>query len=125
MATIIDEEQVEEMELQEGEAFANIEEDTPVQEIGEEPPVEEESVTEDTPDSKYAGKSHEEMVAILEERERMIGQQGTELGNMRSTFEAMAQAQSVPAQPEPEPEEADYFSDPQKAIDSRISNHPA
>ena len=125
MATIIDEEQVEEMELQEGETFANIEEDTPVQEIGEEPPVEEESVIEDTPDSKYAGKSHEEMVAILEERERMIGQQGNELGNMRSTFEAMTQAQSVPAQPELEPEEADYFADPQKAIDSRINNHPA
>ena len=125
MATIIDEEQVEKMELQEGETFANIEEDTPAQEIGEEPPVEEEGVTEDTPDSKYADKSHEEMVAILEERERMIGQQGNELGNMRSTFEAMTQAQSVPAQPEPEPEEADYFADPQKAIDSRISNHPA
>ena len=54
MATIIDEEQVEEMELQEGETFANIEEDTPVQEIGEEPPVEEESVTEDTPDTALA-----------------------------------------------------------------------
>jgi hypothetical protein len=127
MATLIDEEQVVETELQEGETLANIEEDTPVQDISEpEPAVEEEESAEDTPPSKYEGKSHAEMVVILEERERMIGQQSNELGNMRSTFDAMTRAQSVPAQPEPEPvEEADFFVDPQKAVDSRISNHPA
>ena len=81
---------------------------------------------EDTPNGKYEGKSHAEMVAILEERERMIGQQGNELGNLRSTFDAMAKAQSVPAEPEPEPvEEADFFVDPQKAVDQRINSHPA
>lgn len=127
MATLIDEEQVAEMELQEDETLANIEEDTPVQDITEpDPAVEEDQPAEDTPPSKYEGKSHSEMVAILEERERMIGQQSNELGNLRSTFDAMAKAQSVPAQPEPEPvEEADFFVDPQKAVDSRISNHPA
>ena len=128
MAELIDEEQVAETELQEGETLGNIEEDTPVQDITEpEPAVEEEEApAEDTPPSKYEGKSHEEMVAILEERERMIGQQSNELGNLRSTFDAMAKAQSVPAEPEPEPvEEADFFVDPQKAVDSRIANHPA
>ena len=127
MATLIDEEQVAEMELQEGETLSNIEEDTPVQDITEEEPaVVWEEPPEDTPPSKYEGKSHAEMVAILEERERMIGQQSNELGNLRSTFDAMAKAQSVPAEPEPEPvEEADFFVDPQKAVDSRISNHPA
>ena len=128
MATLIDEEQVVETELQEGETLGNIEEDTPVQDITEpEPAVEQEAPTyEDTPNSKYEGKSHEELVAILEERERMIGQQSNELGNLRSTFDAMAKVQSVPAEPEPEPvEEADFFVDPQKAVDSRIQNHPA
>jgi len=127
MATLIDEEQVAEMELQEGETLSNIEEDTPVQDITEpEPAVVEDEPAEDTPPSKYKGKSHAEMVAILEERERMIGQQSNELGNLRSTFDAMAKTQSVPAQPEPEPvEEADFFVDPQKAVDSRIANHPA
>lgn len=124
MATLLDDEQQPEMELQDGETLGNIEEDTPVQAIEEEP-VEEEPV-EDTPVSKYSDKSHEEMVAILEERERHIGQQSNELGNMRQTFEAMARTQSVPAQPEPEPvEEADFFVDPQKAVDQRINNHPA
>jgi hypothetical protein len=127
MATLIDEEQVAEMELQEGETLGNIEEDTPVQDITEEePPVADEAPAEDTPNSNFAGKSQEELLAILEERDRQIGQQANELGNMRQTFEAMAKAQSVPAQPEPEPvEEADFFVDPQKAVDSRISNHPA
>lgn len=126
MATLLDDEQQPEMELQDGETLGNIEEDTPVQEIEEEPSVVEAESTEDTPASKYSGKSHEEMVAILEERERHIGQQSNELGNMRQTFEAMARTQSVPAQPEPEPlEEADFFVDPQKAVDSRINNHPA
>ena len=126
MATLLDDEQQPEMELQDGETFGNIEEDTPVQSIEEEPSVVEAESNEDTPASKYSDKSHEEMVAILEERERHIGQQSNELGNMRQTFEAMARTQSVPAQPEPEPlEEADFFVDPQKAVDSRIDNHPA
>lgn len=126
MATLLDDEQQPEMELHDGETLGNIEEDTPVQEIEEEPSVVEAEPTEDTPASKYSDKSHEEMVAILEERERHIGQQSNELGNMRQTFEAMARTQSVPAQPELEPvEEADFFVDPQKAVDSRIDNHPA
>jgi len=126
MATLLDDEQQPEMELHDGETLGNIEEDTPVQAIEEEPSVVEAEPTEDTPASKYSDKSHEEMIAILEERERHIGQQSNELGNMRQTFEAMARTQSVPAQPEPEPvEEADFFVDPQRAVDSRIDNHPA
>ena len=126
MATLLDDEQQPEMELQDGETLGNIEEDTPVQAIEEEPSVVEAEPAEDTPNSNFAGKSPEELVAILEERDRQIGQQANELGNMRQTFEAMARTQSVPAQPEPEPvEEADFFVDPQKAVDSRIDNHPA
>ena len=128
MATLIDEEQQPELELQEGETLGNIEEDTPVQEVTEEDPapVEQEEPAEETPKGRYDGKTHEEMVAILEERERMIGQQSNELGNLRSTFDAMTKAQSVPEEPEPEQvEEADFFVDPQKAVDARISSHPA
>lgn len=126
MATLLDDEQQPEMELQDGETLGNIEEDTPVQEIEEEPSVVEAEPAEDTPNSNFAGKSQEELVAILEDRDRQIGHQANELGNMRQTFEAMARTQSVPAQPEPEPvEEADFFVDPQKAVDSRIDNHPA
>ena len=127
MATLIDEEQVAEMELQEGEELTAIDEENPQEafEPAEEPESSEPEPAEENPD-RFSGKSHEELLQMVREQDRTIGQQGNELGNMRQTFEAMAQAQSVPAQPEPEPvEEADFFVDPQKAVDSRISNHPA
>ena len=128
MATLIDEEQQPQMELQEGEALTKIDEDNPAEAFQptEEPRFEEPEPVADNPDDRFSGKSQEELLEIIREQDRRIGQQGNELGNLRSTFEAMASAQSVPAQPEPEPvEEADFFVDPQRAVDSRIQNHPA
>ena len=126
MAELLDDEQQPEMELQEGEVFADLQEDNPADyESVEEPPVEQEQPTEENPD-RFSGKSHDELLEMVREQDRRIGQQGNELGNMRQTFEAMSRAQSVPAQPEPQPvEEADFFVDPQRAVDSRINNHPA
>ena len=126
MATIIDEEQVAEMELQEGEELTTIDEENPQEafESAEEPQASEPEPVEDNPD-RFSDKSHEELLQMVREQDRTIGQQGNELGNLRQTFESIAQAQSVPAQPESEPEEADFFTDPRKAVDSRINNHPA
>lgn len=131
MATLIDEEQQPELELQEGEALGNIMEDNPLdsapieEPVAEEPPVAEAEQQEDNPD-RFAGKTQDELLDIVREQDRRIGQQGNELGNLRSTFEALSKAQSVPVEPEPEPvEEADFFVDPQKAVDQRIHNHPA
>ena len=127
MATLIDEEQVVETELQEGEELTSIDEENPQEafESAEEPESSESVPSEENPD-RFSGKSHEELLQMVREQDRTIGQQGNELGNMRQTFEAMTRAQSVPAQPEPEPvEEADFFVDPQKAVDSRINSHPA
>ena len=53
---------------------------------------------EENPD-RFSGKSHDELLQMVREQDRTIGQQGNELGNMRQTFESMAKAQSVPAQP--------------------------
>jgi hypothetical protein len=127
MATLIDEEQVVEMELQEGEEVTSINEDNPQEAFQsvEEPQAEEPEPVEENPD-RFSGKSHDELLQMVREQDRTIGQQGNELGNLRQTFEAMTKAQSVPAQPEPEPvEEADFFVDPQKAVDQRINSHPA
>jgi hypothetical protein len=127
MATLIDEEQVVEMELQEGEEVTSINEDNPQEAFQsvEEPQAEEPEPVEENPD-RFSGKSHDELLQMVREQDRTIGQQGNELGNLRQTFEAMTKAQSVPAQPEPEPvEEADFFVDPQKAVDQRIDSHPA
>jgi len=127
MAELLDEELQPEMELQEDEILSDISEENPADQVEsvEEPTAEEEVSTGDNPD-RFAGRSHDELLEMVREQDRRIGQQGNELGNMRQTFEAMARTQSVPAQPEPEPvEEADFFVDPQKAVDSRIDNHPA
>jgi hypothetical protein len=126
MAELLDDEQQPEMELHEGETLGNLQEDNPADyESVEEPPVQQEQPTEENPD-RFAGRSHDELLEMVREQDRRIGQQGNELGNMRQTFEAMSRAQSVPAQPEPQPvEEADFFVDPQRAVDSRIDNHPA
>ena len=126
MAELLDDEQQPEMELHEGETLGNLQEDNPADyESVEEPPEQQEEPEQDNPD-RFAGKSHDELLEMVREQDRRIGQQGNELGNMRQTFEAMSRAQSVPAQPEPQPvEEADFFVDPQRAVDSRIDNHPA
>ena len=131
MATLIDEEQQPELELQEGETLGNIAEDNPLdaapieEPVAEEPPVAEKEPVEDNPD-RFANKTQEELLEIVREQDRRIGQQGNELGNLRSTFEALSKAQSVPVEPEPEPvDDADFFVDPQKAVDARIQNHPA
>ena len=126
MAELLDVEQQPEMELEEGETLGNLQEENPSDyESVEEPPEQKEEPEQDNPD-RFAGRSHEELLEMVREQDRRIGQQGNELGNMRQTFEAMARTQSVPEQPEPEPvEEADFFVDPQRAVDQRISNHPA
>ena len=126
MAELLDVEQQPEMELEEGETLGNLEEENPSDyESVEEPPEQQEEPKQDNPD-RFAGRSHDELLEMVREQDRRIGQQGNELGNMRQTFEAMARTQSVPSRPEPEPvEEADFFVDPQRAVDSRIDNHPA
>jgi len=126
MAELLDVEQQPEMELEEGETLGNLEEENPSDyESVEEPPEQQEEPKQDNPD-RFAGRSHDELLEMVREQDRRIGQQGNELGNMRQTFEAMTRAQSVPAQPEQEPvEEADFFVDPQRAVDQRIDNHPA
>ena len=134
MATLIDEVPQAELELQEGESLGDISLDNPLDEapaieaeaeVEQEPKIAEQQPQGDNPD-RFAGRTQDELLEIVREQDRKIGQQGNELGNLRSTFEALSKAQSVPAQPEPEPvEEADFFVDPQKAVDARISNHPA
>ena len=77
MATLIDEEQQPELELQEGETLGNIAEDnpldaTPIEEpVAEEPPVAEEEPVEDNPD-RFASKTQEELLEIVREQDRRI-----------------------------------------------------
>jgi predicted RNA-binding protein YlqC (UPF0109 family) len=81
---------------------------------------------DDVPD-KYRGKSIKEIAAMHQEAEKLIGKQGSEVGELRKIVDSYitAQLQSTSAQAQPEPEEeVDFFEDPDKAVSRAIERHP-
>jgi hypothetical protein len=69
----------------------------------------------DIPD-KYKGKSAEELVQMHQEAEKLLGRQSSEVGELRKVVDTYIQTQEV--------EEVDWFTDPDKAVDRAIQNHP-
>lgn len=116
MATLIDERQEDEVEINEEEV---------VSQVTEEPQVEETPQEDDIPD-KYKGKSTAEIVRMHQEAEKLLGRQSSEVGELRSVVDSYIQTQldTTPATQEPE-EEIDFFSDPDKAVERAIKNHPS
>jgi hypothetical protein len=120
MATLIDERQEDEVEINEEEEV--------VSQVTEEPQVEEtpqEPEQDDIPD-KYKGKSTAEIVRMHQEAEKLLGRQSSEVGELRQVVDNYIQTQldTTPATQEPE-EEIDFFSDPDKAVERAIKNHPS
>jgi len=113
MATLIDE-RPEDVETEEQE----------VSQITEEPeevnPQEEDDIPE-----KYQGKSTAEIVRMHQEAEKLLGRQSSEVGELRSVVDSYIQTQlDTTTKQEPE-EEIDFFSDPDKAVERAIKNHPS
>jgi hypothetical protein len=73
---------------------------------------------------KYRNKSIQDLVKMHQEAESRIGQQGSEVGELRKVVDQFILSQSDVKKAEPA-EEVDFFSDPDKAVDKRISSHPA
>ena len=114
MATLIDE-RPEDVETEEE-----------VNQIQEEPQVEDTPQEEEIPD-KYKGKSTAEIVRMHQEAEKLLGRQSSEVGELRSVVDNYIQTQldnNTPATQEPE-EDIDFFSDPDKAVERAIKNHPS
>jgi hypothetical protein len=78
--------------------------------------------TEDLPE-QYRGKTAAELVKMHQEAESRIGQQGEEVGKLRSVVDDFILKQTKSTEPE-EAEEIDYFADPDKAVEHKIANHP-
>jgi hypothetical protein len=116
MATLIDERQEDDLEINEEEV---------VSQVTEEPQVEETPQEDDIPD-KYKGKSTAEIVRMHQEAEKLLGRQSSEVGELRQVVDSYIQTQldTTPATQEPE-EEIDFFSDPDKAVERAIKNHPS
>ena len=117
MATLIDERQEDDLEINEQEEV--------VSQVTEEPQVEETPQEDDIPD-KYKGKSTAEIVRMHQEAEKLLGRQSSEVGELRSVVDSYIQTQldTTPATQEPE-EDIDFFSDPDKAVERAIKNHPS
>mgnify|MGYP001595419218 CR=1 FL=1 len=119
MATLIDERPPEDVD--------NEQEEQEVSQIAEEPEVQETPPEEDDIPEKYQGKSTAEIVRMHQEAEKLLGRQSSEVGELRSVVDNYIQTQldtTPQATQEPE-EEIDFFSDPDKAVEKAIKNHPS
>ena len=116
MATLIDERQEEE----------EINNEEELSQLTKEPVEQETPQEEDIPD-KYKGKSTADIVRMHQEAEKLLGRQSSEVGELRSVVDNYIQTQldtTTPATQEPE-EDIDFFSDPDKAVERAIKNHPS
>ena len=121
MAKLIPDERPEEKEDTE---VNNIEEmGTPEPE-----PTPPEPVEDDIPE-KYKGKSTAEIVRMHQEAEKLLGKQSGEVGELRSVVDSYIQTQldnTTPTKATPtEDEDIDFFSEPEKAMERAIANHPS
>ena len=116
MATLLDERletEEEEAEISQIEAQQEPEQETPAAPV------------DDIPD-KYKNKSTAEIVRMHQEAEKLLGRQSSEVGELRSVVDTYIQAQLDTTKATPEPEEdIDFFSDPDKAVERAIKNHPS
>ena len=84
--------------------------------------------SEYTPPEKYAGKSLEDVIEMHQNAEKAIGKQGQTVGDQRQLIDSLLEAQksTQTTQPTEEPEsfEDKFYTDPAKAVNSAIENHP-
>ncbi len=86
----------------------------------------EEPEAEVLPD-KYQGKSASDIARMHQELEKRLGQQSSEVGELRQAFDDMVKnsmAQQAPTPEVTEVEEVDFFADPNAAVNKAIANNP-
>jgi len=96
----------------------------------EEPKVEEKVETkpieEEIPD-KYRGKSLKDIVGMHQEAEKLIGRQGSEVGDLRKIVDDFIKTQTTKNSEVDEvaTTDEDFFIEPKSAVNRAIDNHPA
>lgn len=75
---------------------------------------------------KYRNKSIEDIIAMHQESEKLIGRQGQEIGEVRKLADELIKStfKQKEAPQEEESEEIDFFVDPKKAVERVINSHP-
>jgi len=82
---------------------------------------------EDLPE-KYKGKTAKEIIAMHQEAEKLIGKQGSEVGELRKVVDDFIKAQvsvTKSTTTEAEQDDDDFYTDPKKAVARAVENHPA
>lgn len=119
MATFIDDKRLDD---------DNEEQVSNIEELGQEAPQEPTPAPEDDIPEKYKGKSTADIVRMHQEAEKLLGKQSGEVGELRSVVDSYIQTQldTTPVQATPtEDEDIDFFSEPEKAMERAIRNHPS
>lgn len=107
----------------------DIEEGSEIADLNEQNSVDTEVTAESQDDDalpeKYRGKSAKEIAQMHMEAEKLIGRQGSEVGQLRRVVDTYIQSQAkTKEQQSTETEEVDFFENPQKAVERAIENHP-
>jgi hypothetical protein len=94
-------------------------------ELGQKAPEPPKDTSGDVPD-KYRGKALRDLVQMHQEAEKLLGKQGSEIGDLRRVVDDYISTQTQLAQPKAAPvEEIDFFSDPKAAVARALDEHPA
>jgi hypothetical protein len=77
---------------------------------------------------KYQGKSASDIARMHQELEKRLGQQSSEVGELRTAFDEMVKnsmtTQQAPTPEVTEVEDVDFFADPKAAVNAAIANNP-
>lgn len=91
----------------------------PEQALDQQPEETDQEPEEDIPE-KYRGKTAAEIIRMHQDAERLIGRQGSEVGELRAIVNDMlAAAQPSPAPQEPE---VDFYEDPKGAVSKAVAD---
>lgn len=107
-------------ELQDDEELNNFEE--PQQEAEE--PNQDVEVEEPEIPEKYQGKSIKDIVQMHQEAEKLLGRQSSEVGELRRIVDDFVKTQLEAPSPQQKDEDLDFFEDPDRYIEHKLSSHP-
>lgn len=87
-----------------------------------------EAKPEDDLPEKYKGKSVKDIIAMHQEAEKLIGKQGSEVGELRRVVDDFIKTQTskdLKTKEEEQIDDLDFFADPKSTIERAIDNHPS
>jgi len=100
--------------------------------VQKEEPVEDTVVEEDDLPDKYRGKSIQDIVAMHQNAEKLLGKQSSEVGELRKVVDDFIRTQTVAQQQAPvqtetqeDIDDLDFFENPKEAISKMLENHPS